>query len=132
MVCKNHIFFLSYVMIFIAFLVQVWRQRRRGEGGVPKILIFADRGEGGGPKRPKIHWRHTWTAPSYIFSNLLFWNSLALTSHPGFICYKIWSKILTSIIADSVTKWVPCIHILLPGFNFIFRGNHETTLMNIW
>ena len=53
MVCKNHIFPLSYVMIFIAFLVQVWRQRRGGGGGGPKILIFADRGGRGVQKSPK-------------------------------------------------------------------------------
>ena len=50
-------------MISIAFFVQVCRQRRGG-GGVPQKLIFADRGGGGSKKAQN-------TLTSYLNSPLL-------------------------------------------------------------
>ena len=118
MVCKNHIFFLSYVMIFIAFLVQVWRQRRRGRGGFLKYWFLLT---GGGVQKGSKYTdvileqplSQTWDWSMVILSSKTpeGWRESSAGSQRGVRAWtlflencKLWSKIF-----QGLCKFQKCI-----------------------
>ena len=94
MVCKNHIFPLSYVMIFIAFLVQVWRQRRGGGGGFLKYWFLLTGGLVWGSKKAQN------TLTSYLNSPLPVRQVLDM----DFNNYNSWKQLPWECNAESALK----------------------------